>query len=84
MRKTFLSLCLAILSLVADVRLASSAEVRPRIRAVTAFVEIDTNNYAARIQDAQKFLAAAKTALKRIGKIRGSLGGRPCHVMGLM
>src|SRR5438093_1962903 len=31
---------------------APSAEVRPRIRAVTAFIEIDPNNYEARIQDA--------------------------------
>jgi len=47
--------------------LALGAEVRPRIRAVTAFIEIDRNNYAAKIQEAQKFLGAAKEALNRAG-----------------
>src|SRR5213080_3867047 len=46
---------------------APSAEVRPRIRAVTAFIEIDANNYEARVQEAQKFLASAKDALNRAG-----------------
>jgi uncharacterized protein (UPF0210 family) len=41
--------------------------VRPRIRAVTAFIEIDKNNYNARIQEAQKFLADAKEALNKAG-----------------
>src|SRR5215831_4230485 len=48
-------------------RRASSAEVRPRIRAVTAFIEIDPTNYATRIQEAQRFLAAAKEALNKAG-----------------
>src|SRR5215831_2322636 len=48
-------------------RRASSAEVRPRIRAVTAFIEIDPSNYAARIQEAQRFLATAKEALNKDG-----------------
>jgi uncharacterized protein (UPF0210 family) len=47
--------------------LAFSADVRPRIRAVTAFIEIDRNNYAARIEEAQKFLAAAQDALNKAG-----------------
>ena len=34
---------------------------------MTAFIEIDPNNYAARIQDAQKFLATAKDALNKAG-----------------
>src|SRR5258706_6291585 len=67
MRKTLFTLCIAILACVADVRLASSADARPRIRAVTVFIEIDPNNYAARIQDAQKFLASAKEALNKAG-----------------
>ena len=46
---------------------APSAEVRPRIRAVTAFIEIDANNYEARVQEAQKFLATAKDALNKAG-----------------
>src|SRR2546430_8501910 len=45
----------------------SSDLVRPRIRAVTAFIEIDRNNYAAQIEDAQKVLAAAKAALNKAG-----------------
>src|SRR5689334_21199834 len=67
MRKTLLAVCFAILASVAMVHRVSSAEVRPRIRAVTAFIEIDSTNYAARVQDAQKFLAAAKEALNKAG-----------------
>jgi uncharacterized protein (UPF0210 family) len=46
---------------------AFGADARPRIRAVTAFVEIDAIHYAAQIEDAQKFLASAKDALNRAG-----------------
>src|ERR1051326_8976992 len=67
MRKILLTLCLAVLAFGMDVRPASSAEVRPRIRAVTAFIEIDSNNYNVRIQEAQKFLANAKDALNKAG-----------------
>jgi uncharacterized protein (UPF0210 family) len=66
MRK-ILILCCAILACCAGASRASSAEVRPRIRAVTAFIEIDPHNYAARIQEAQKFLATAKDALNKAG-----------------
>jgi uncharacterized protein (UPF0210 family) len=51
----------------AGARRASSAEVRPRIRAVTAFIEIDPSNYADRIQEAQRFLATAKEAMNKAG-----------------
>src|SRR5579871_3146753 len=47
--------------------LAFAADSRPRIRAVTAFIEIDRNNYAAKIEDTQKFLSVAKEALNRAG-----------------
>ena len=47
--------------------LAFGADSRPRIRAVTAFIEIDRNNYAAKIEETQKFLAAAKEALNKAG-----------------
>src|ERR1700739_3120667 len=67
MRKSILAGCLVILACGTDVHPASSAEVRPRIRAVTAFIEIDSNNYSARIQEAQKFLANAKDALNKPG-----------------
>jgi len=40
---------------------------RPRIRAVTAFIDVTANNYAANIEEAQKFLAAAKLAFNRAG-----------------
>src|SRR5215471_20495582 len=66
MRKALL-LCCAILAFAAAGPRASSAEVRPRIRAVTAFIEIDSTNYTARIEDAQKFLATAKEALNKAG-----------------
>src|SRR5262245_59274197 len=62
-RRSFLAGSVALLS----IRNGSSAEVRPRIRAVTAFIEIDSNNYAARIQEAQRFLATAKEALNKAG-----------------
>ncbi len=67
MRKTLAALCLAMLAFPPNVRVAHSAEVRPRIRAVTAFIEIDSTNYSARIQEAQKFLSAAKDALNKAG-----------------
>jgi hypothetical protein len=47
--------------------LALAADSRPRIRAVTAFIEIDRNNYAAKIDETQKFLATAKEALNQAG-----------------
>jgi uncharacterized protein (UPF0210 family) len=46
---------------------AFGADSRPRIRAVTAFIEIDRNNYAAKIEETQKFLAVAREALNRAG-----------------
>lgn len=66
MRKALL-LCFAVFAFAASGPRASSAEVRPRIRAVTAFIEIDSSNYATRIQEAQKFLATAKDALNKAG-----------------
>ena len=46
---------------------ACAADNRPRIRAVTAFIEIDQANYASKIEDTQKFLAVAKEAFNRAG-----------------
>jgi uncharacterized protein len=65
-RKTACAVCL-VLMCSAGARRASSAEVRPRIRAVTAFIEIDPSNYGVRIQEAQRFLATAKEALNKAG-----------------
>jgi uncharacterized protein len=64
-RKTAFAVCLVLMC--SGARRASSAEVRPRIRAVTAFIEIDPSNYTARIQEAQQFLATAKEALNKAG-----------------
>jgi uncharacterized protein (UPF0210 family) len=66
MRKILLALSCA--------ALAFAADSRPRIRAVTAFIEIDRNNYAAKIEETQKFLAIAQQALNRSGFEGG--GGR--------
>src|SRR5215467_12080571 len=54
--------------------IAAGAETRPRIRAVTAFINVDSVHYAAQIAETQKFLAAAKDALNR-GGFEGA-GGR--------
>jgi uncharacterized protein (UPF0210 family) len=54
--------------------LACAADSRPRIRAVTAFIEVDRKNYATSIEDAQKFLTDAKEVLNRAGFEGG--GGR--------
>ena len=64
-RKTAFAVCLVLMC--SGARRASSAEVRPRIRAVTAFIEIDPSNYGVRIQEAQRFLATAKEALNKAG-----------------
>jgi uncharacterized protein (UPF0210 family) len=66
LRKTAYALCLALVCSI-GARRASSAEVRPRIRAVTAFIEIDPNNYVARVEEAQRFLATTKEALNKAG-----------------
>jgi len=58
-RKILLTLCFA--------ALAFAADSRPRIRAVTVFIDVDSSNYAAKIEDAQKFLAVAKAAFNRAG-----------------
>ena len=65
MQKLLLALSLAALAHAAD---------RPRIRAVTAFIEVDSKNPTASIQDAQKFLAGAKDTLNKAGYEGG--GGR--------
>jgi uncharacterized protein len=56
-----------LLSALCFTALICSAETRPRIRAVTAFIEIDRDNYAAKVEDAQKFLGRAKEALNAAG-----------------
>ncbi|HEY7389345.1 MAG TPA: DUF711 family protein [Bryobacteraceae bacterium] len=65
MRKLVLLLAFAALACAAG---------RPRVRAVTAFIQVDSKNPTASIQDAQKFLASAKDALNKAGFEGG--GGR--------
>ena len=55
------------LLLLSCVAFSFAADNHPRIRAVTAFIEIDRNNYAAKIEETQKFLAGAKEALNKAG-----------------
>ena len=73
LRKRFLAVVGCALACAAPVR-PVSADVRPRIRAVTAFIEIDRNNYASRIAEAQTVLAAGgmktEDAVAFIGKLR--------------
>jgi uncharacterized protein len=64
----------AFLTLLSAAATATAAGSQPRIRAVTAFIEVDPVRYATQIEDAQKFLAAAKDALNR-GGFEGA-GGR--------
>jgi uncharacterized protein (UPF0210 family) len=59
MRRLLLVVCLS--------GLVFAADNRPRIRAVTAFIEVDQNNYTAKIEETQKFLATAKDALNAAG-----------------
>ena len=59
MRKVFLALLLACA--------AASADSRPKVRAVTAFVDIDAKGYSAQIGDTMRFLNSARDAYKRAG-----------------
>jgi uncharacterized protein len=56
-----------VILLLSFVACAFAADSRPRIRAITAFIEVDQNNYAAKLAEAQKFLASAKDALNKAG-----------------
>ena len=64
---------IAIYTLLGAVLTAAGADNRPRIRAVTAFIEVDAVHYATQIRDAQEFLAGAKAALNR-GGFEGAAG----------
>lgn len=61
-------LCLGLAGLLwAATAHAQAAGDYPAIRAVTAFIAIDKDDYAARMDETAKFLAAAKTALNQAG-----------------
>jgi uncharacterized protein len=44
---------------------AAAADSRPKVRAITAFVDIDANGYAGQIADTMRFLNSARDAYKR-------------------
>jgi hypothetical protein len=60
-----LSLGLAGLLWAVTAHAQSTVQDKPAIRAVTAFITIDKDNYAARMDEAAQFLSAAKTALNQ-------------------
>jgi uncharacterized protein (UPF0210 family) len=59
MRNGILALLLASSALLAD--------SRPKVRAITAFVDIDTKNYASQVADTVKFLSTARAAYQHAG-----------------
>jgi len=59
MRQAFIVLALA--------SLAWGADSRPKVRAVTAFINIDPKTYAAEYQDTMKFLETAREAYRSAG-----------------
>ena len=62
-----LCLCLVGVAWGAAALAQDAPQDRPRIRAVTAFVNVDKDNYAARMDEASRFLSAAKAALNDAG-----------------
>jgi uncharacterized protein (UPF0210 family) len=61
MRSTLLACCLASLVFAAD------TTSRPKIRAITGFVDIDAKNYARQLQDTLAFLNRAREAYQSAG-----------------
>src|SRR5947208_1457231 len=59
--------CLAALLLLFLFSSPVSAASRPRIRAITAFVRIDRDNYKTQLADANKMLQAAKAEFVKEG-----------------
>ena len=62
-----IALSLAGLLWSASAHAQGAAPDNPAIRAVTAFIAIDKDNYTARMEETAQFLAAAKTALNQAG-----------------
>lgn len=56
-----------LLSVLCWTALVCGGQTRPRIRAVTAFIEIGRDNYTAKVEEAQKFLSHAKELLNAAG-----------------
>jgi len=51
----------------AQVKTAAPAEVKPKIRAITAFINLDRNQYQQQVADALKMLRRAQTTLESRG-----------------
>src|SRR5579863_7734069 len=66
MHTTLLALGLASLVFAADAR-AADTTTRPKIRAITGFVDIDAKNYATQLQETAAFLNRAREAYQRAG-----------------
>ena len=47
--------------------LAWGADSRPKVRAITAFINIDARNYASAVEDTVKFLSSARDAYRAAG-----------------
>jgi hypothetical protein len=62
-----LCLCLAGAAWGAVALAQEAPQDRPPIRAVTAFIDVDKDSYAARMDEASRFLSAARTALNEAG-----------------
>jgi len=56
-----------ILPALACVALACGADSRPKVRAITAFINIDSSNYAPVVEDTVKFLNTAREAYRTAG-----------------
>jgi len=56
-----------ILAIVALASLAWAADSRPKVRAVTAFIDIDATNYQAQYETAMRFLDGAREAYRAAG-----------------
>ncbi len=63
MRNALTALLVALLLVSA----ALSADSRPKVRAVTAFIDIDAKSYPTQIADTMRFLNSARDAYKRAG-----------------
>jgi uncharacterized protein (UPF0210 family) len=58
---------LAALAALALSALAYTADSRPKVRAITAFINIDSSNYASVVEDTVKFLSTAREAYRGAG-----------------
>jgi len=60
-------MCKALVLAMAAASLALAADVRPKVRAITAFIRIDAKNYEAQVTEAVTFLNAARAEYQASG-----------------